>query len=53
MEEVHEGLPVKDFKSAVQIKEEYQIQDFSPEEPEETELSEATENEETMVDTGT
>ena len=42
MEELHEGLPVKDFKSAVQIKEEYQVQDFSPEE--DTELTETAEN---------
>lgn len=32
MEEVHEGLPVKDFKTEVQIKEEYQVPEFSPEE---------------------
>ena len=44
MEELHEGLPVKDFKTAVQIKEEYQVPDFSPEEETElTEMIEATE----------
>lgn len=32
MEEVHEGLPVQDFKTAVQIKEEYQVPEFVPEE---------------------
>lgn len=47
MEKLHEGLPIKDFKTAVQIKEEYQVQEFSPEE--ETEMTEETETE---VDTG-
>lgn len=57
MEELHEGLPIKEFKGAVQIKEEYQVPDFSPEEPQETEESErlegveaVDENEETVVD---
>lgn len=44
MEELHEGFPVKDFRTAVQIKEEYQVQKFSPDETEETEVTE--------VDTG-
>lgn len=58
MEELHEGLPIKEFKGAVQIKEEYQVPDFSPEEPQETEGTErlegvevVDENEETVVDT--
>jgi len=49
MEELHEGLAVKDFKTAVQIKEEYQITEFSPEE-EETELQEGTEMQEDVQD---
>lgn len=59
MEGLHENLPVKDFKTAVQIKEEYQIQEFSPEEETEmTEAAEVTETTESMesahavVDTG-
>ena len=45
MEKLHEELPVKDFKTAVQIKEEYQVQEFAPEdETELTETTEATEN---------
>ena len=44
MEELHEGLPVKEFRSAVQIKEEYQVPDFSPEEPEETESTQLPED---------
>jgi len=49
MEEVHEGLPVKDFKSAVQIKEENKVQGFTPEEDDtetteiETEMSQQEE----------
>ena len=57
MEELHDGLPVKAFKGVVQIKEEYQVPDFSPEEPQETEGTELLdgaevvgENEETKVD---
>jgi len=48
MEVLHEGLPVKDFKSAVQIKEENQVQKFTPEE-EEMEMTENTELETTEV----
>lgn len=44
MEELHEGLPIKAFKGAVQIKEEYLVPDFSPEEPEETENTELPED---------
>jgi len=44
MEGLHEGLPVKEFRGAVQIKEEYQVPEFSPEEPEETEGTELPED---------
>lgn len=44
MEEIHEGLPVRDFKSEVKITEDYQVQSFTPEPQEETELTENTEN---------
>jgi len=44
MEELHEELPIKAFKGAVQIKEEYLVPDFSPEEPEETENTELSED---------
>lgn len=40
MEELHEGLAVKDFKTAVQIKEEYQVPEFSTTETQSTELQE-------------
>lgn len=45
MEEIHEGLPVKDFRTAVQINEEYQVPSFTPEE--DTEMTETTEEPET------
>ena len=47
MDEVHEGLPIREFKSAVQIKEENQVQSFTPkgEETEMTEVIEIPENE--------
>lgn len=51
MEELHEGLPVKDFRTAVQIKEEYQVPEFSPTESQSTELPGSTETGETKVDT--
>lgn len=46
MEEIHEGLPVLDFKTAVQITEENRVQSFTPKE-EETESTEVTETTET------
>ena len=49
MEMLHEGLPVKNFKIAVQIKEENKVQKFTGEE-EETELPE--ENETEMIEEG-
>lgn len=50
MEKIHEGLPVKEFKSVVQIKEEYQVQPLTPKE-EETEVTEMeTESEEDVND---
>lgn len=43
MEELHKDLPVRDFKTAVQIKEENQIQEFSPRDTESTAETENTE----------
>ncbi len=41
MEAVHEGLPVLEFRTAVQMSEQYQVPTFTPEE--ETEMTETTE----------
>ncbi|MBR5128269.1 MAG: PBP1A family penicillin-binding protein [Roseburia sp.] len=46
MENLHEGLPVKDFKTAVQIKDENKVQGFTPDEEEVTE-TELLDSEET------
>ena len=48
MEKIHEGLPVKEFKSVVQIKEEYQVQPLTPKE-EETEVMEMEAESEEVV----
>lgn len=49
MEILHEDLPVKDFKTAVQIKEENKVQKFTSEESE-TEMQEGTETEMTETE---
>ena len=46
MENLHEGLPVKDFKTAVQIKDENKVKGFTPDEEEVTE-TELLDSEET------
>ena len=40
MEELHVGLPIKDFKTAVQIKDENKVQGFTPDEDETEEITE-------------